>query len=241
MAQASASQIFKNFLLMMAGGGLGAVGGAGGGFGGGGIGGVLAGAAGAAAGDPAGDFIARQYPREFAPKPTHDFTVNWIDREDADNNSQGHANMGIIQDAGRMQTLDEHNRAIRQFLRPGMNPQQQRQALMMGLEAEKRLPQFWNESSDRLPFSVSSSAVDGIRIAPDGRVEVKWHSSPTWYTFKQYPDTYQASLAAQELLKSDSIGRAVMPYQRHGKELVFKNKQYEYSKWNRPNYDPSMA
>lgn len=237
MAQASASQIFKNFLLMMAGGGLGAVGGAGGGIGGGGIGAMLTGGI----GDPAEGFVANMYPRQFAPAPYHNFNVLWVDSKEANNNQHGQANMETINEAGRMQTLDEHNRAIRQFLRPGMTPQEQRAAINMGLEAEKRLPQYWNESKDRRPFSVSSSAVSGIRLTPDGRIEVQWHSSPTWYTFKQYPDTYQASLAAQELLKSDSIGRAVMPYQRHGKELVFKNKQYEYSKWNRPNYDSSMA
>lgn len=232
MASSNSSQILKNLLAMLAGGGLGAVGG---GFGGGGIGGVLAGAAGAAAGDPAGDFIARQYPREFAPEPYHNFNVTWVDSPTANENAEGHANMGIIQDAGRMQTLEEHNRAIRQFLRPGMTPQEQRQAIHRGLEAEKSMPQYWNESRDRRPFSVSSSAVDGIRIAPDGRVEVKWHSSPTWYTFKQYPDTYQASLAAQKLLKSKSIGRAVYP-------VVSRNmSNTDLGSWNRDNYDPAFA
>ena len=120
-----------------------------------------------------------------------------------------------------------------------MTPREERNALNMGLEAEKQLPQFWNESKSRVPFSVSSSAVTGIRLTPDARIEIQWKGKPTWYTFRQYGDTHEASLAAQELLRADSIGQAVMPYQRNGKMVKYKNPSLAW--WNRKNYDGAFA
>lgn len=184
-------------------------------------------------------FAAKNYPTEFAPDAFHIYDTSYIPGK-ANLNSLGKAYDGIISEAGRMQTLDEHNKAITKFVRPGMNPQQLRQALNMGLEAEKHLPAFWNESKSRIPFKVSSSAVSGIRLTPDARIEVRWGTSPKWYSYKQYPDTQQASLAAQQLLQADSIGRAVMPFQRNGKPLNFK-KGAVYSEWSKPNYDPAYA
>lgn len=185
-------------------------------------------------------FAAKNYPTEFAPDAFHNYNVMHVSNG-PNNNAWGKADSDIIDIAGRMQTLDEHNKAITKFVRPGMNPQQLRQALNMGLEAEKHLPAFWNESKSRIPFRVSSSAVSGIRLTPDARIEVRWGSSPKWYTFKEYPDTQQASLAAQQLLQADSIGRSVMPFQRHGKPLNFKNKSAIYSDWNKANYDQAYA
>lgn len=184
-------------------------------------------------------FAAKNYPTEFAPDAFHNYNVMHVSNG-PNNNAWGKADSDIIDIAGRMQTLDEHNKAITKFVRPGMNPQQLRQALNMGLEAEKHLPAFWNESKSRIPFRVSSSAVSGIRLTPDARIEVRWGSSPKWYSYKQYPDTQQASLAAQQLLQADSIGRAVMPFQRNGKPLNFK-KGAVYSEWSKPNYDPAYA
>ena len=185
-------------------------------------------------------FAAKNYPTEFAPDAFHIYDTSYIPGK-ANLNSLGKAYEGIISEAGKMQTLDEHNKAITKFVRPGMNPQQLRQALNMGLEAEKHLPAFWNESKSRIPFKVSSSAVSGIRLTPDARIEVRWGSSPKWYTFKEYPDTQQASLAAKQLLQADSIGRSVMPFLRNGKPLNFKNKSAIYSDWNKANYDQAYA
>lgn len=185
-------------------------------------------------------FAAKNYPTEFAPDAFHNYNVMHVSNG-PNNNAWGKADSDIIDIAGKMQTLDEHNKAITKFVRPGMNPQQLRQALNMGLEAEKHLPAFWNESKSRIPFKVSSSAVSGIRLTPDARIEVRWGSSPKWYTFKEYPDTQQASLAAQQLLQADSIGRSVMPFQRNGKPLNFKNKSAIYSDWNKANYDQAYA
>lgn len=183
-------------------------------------------------------FMAKQYPTEFAPDAWHNYDVDYIPGK-ANENSSGKANMSVIDEAGVMQDIDLHNRTITKYIRPGMTPQQERLALQQGLQEEKNLPQFWNESSSRRPFSVSSSAVSGIRLTPDARIEVQWKSSPNWYTFKSYPNTYEASLAAQELLKADSIGRAVMPFQRKGVPLKFKTPGISW--WNKKNYDPSYA
>lgn len=185
--------------------------------------------------DAASQFMAKQYPEEFAPQPWHNYDVVNIPGK-ANFNQHGKANSSVIDEAGVMQDIDLHNRTITKYLRPGMTPKQQRLALNQGLQEEKNLPQFWNESTSRRPFSVSSSAVSGIRLTPDARIEVQWKNKPTWYTFKQYPNTYEASKAAQELLKADSIGRAVYPIRSRNIKPTS-----DLGWWNYPNYDPSMA
>lgn len=188
----------------------------------------------------ADEFAAKQYPNEFAPDYNHMYKV--VNIPGTPNfNQHGKADAATIREAGRMQTIKEHNDTLLKYIRPGMTPRQMRDALNRGAEEEKRLPQFWNESKSRRPFSVSSSAVAGIRLTPDARIEVAWASRPNqWYTFKQYEDTQKASLAAQELLQADSIGRAVMPYQRNGKLLNFKDPS-SVAWWNRKNYDAAFA
>lgn len=196
------------------------------------------------------NFLRDQYPDDFSPTGYHEYDVDVM--SDGPNlNSAGKANMALVEDAGRMQSLEEHNAAMLAAYRPALErnlqmgmsrPQAERSAMNAAIEAEKKLPQFWNESTSRLPFAVSSSAVSGIRLTPDARIEVAWKTNPgKYYTFKAYPNTFEASLAAQALLKADSIGRAVMPYQRKGQELHFKNPGNNYSWWNRPNYDPAYA
>lgn len=207
---------------------------------------ILSGAAGSSGGVPSipgissasQKFMAKQYPEEFAPQAWHYYDV--VNVPDGPNfNQHGKANAGAIDESGIMQDIDLHNRTITKYLRPGMSPKEERIALQQGLQEEKNLPQFWNESASRRPFSVSSSAVTGIRLTPDARIEVQWKSSPKWYTFKSYPNTRAASEAAQELLKADSIGRAVMPFQRNGVPLKFNNPDICW--WNKINYDGSYA
>ena len=185
--------------------------------------------------DAASQFMAKQYPEEFAPDAWHNYDVVNIPGK-ANFNQHGKANSSVIDEAGVMQDIDLHNKTITKYIRPGMTPKQQRLALNQGLQDEKNLPQFWNESKSRRPFSVSSSAVTGIRLTPDARIEVQWKNKPTWYTFKAYPNTYEASKAAQELLKADSIGRAVYPIRSRNIKPTS-----DLGWWNYPNYDGSMA
>ena len=216
----------------------------------GGIGGI---------GGNAGGIIAREdgsvteYPKEFAPGHTHDYNVVYAPRTDKDKgyyqnmNYMGNANRDIIEQAAEQQTIDEHNRAITKFvsmLPPNATPRQVRDAIQRGRDEEKQLPKWWNESNNRREFSVSSSAVSGIRITPEGNVEVQWKNKPKWYTFRQYGNTHDASVAAKELLNSPSIGRAVYP-------VVFQGTGPRMSKdprnpgmlgeWNQKNYDASYA
>lgn len=195
-------------------------------------------------------FTAKQYPSDFAPESYHTYNVQHINTDGrADENSVGRGFFPLIEEAGRMQTLKEHNDTITKYVHPGMTPKEMQKAIDKGMEEEKRLLQFWNESDqkvnpNRAQFTVSSSAVSGIRLTPDGRVQVMWKNKKgkdsSWYTYRQYPDVQQASVAAQQLLSSPSIGRAVMPFQRKGKMLNFKNPGL-YSDWSVKNYDPGFA
>lgn len=232
MAKTSKTEIAKQLLTLAFGMGLG---GAGGGVS---VGSVLAGVGGSKGGIPAGaaSFAADNYPTEFAPDWAHVYDVINIPGQ-PNFNQHGKANADVIREAGRMQSLDEHNKAITKYVRPGMDPKTMRAALHRGLEEEKNLAAFWNESKSRRPFKVSSSAVTGIRLTPDGRIEVQWKGKPTWYTFKEYPNTYEASLAAQKLLQSDSIGRAVWPVVSRPP----KNPNPLLGEWNRDNYDGAYA
>lgn len=194
--------------------------------------------------------VASNYPTEFAPNENHSYDVifspkpaNYKGSEPYQNRNQfGKSYANVIDEAGRMQTLDEHNKAIMQFVNtlPAIDrrdPRKVREALHRGLQAEKNLPAFWNESSSRVPFKVSSSAVTGIRLTPDARIEVQWKGSPTWYSFRQFPSTYEASIEAQKLLKADSIGRAVYPVVSR----AVKNPSPGLGEWNRPNYDSTYG
>lgn len=179
-------------------------------------------------------FMAKQYPTEFAPDRYHNYQVVNIPGA-ANLNQFGKSYSDTIEEAGRMQTIKEHNDAIKKYIRPGMKPKELRAAIELGIADEKRLPQFWNESESRRPFKVSSSAITGIRLTPDARIQVQWKGKPTWYTFQQYPNTQEASLAAQELLKADSIGRAVYPV------ISRKVNNPLLGSWNRKNYDGAFA
>lgn len=189
-------------------------------------------------------FVARNYPTEFAPDYNHNYDVifspkpaNYKGSEPYRNDNQfGKSYKQVIEEAGRMQTLKEHNDAITKYVKmlpSNADPKTVRAALQRGLEEEKNLAAFWNESASRRPFQVSSSAVTGIRMTPDARIQVQWKGSPTWYTFKQYPDTHEASLAAQKLLQADSIGRAVYPV------VSRKVTNPLLGEWNSENYDPA--
>lgn len=141
---------------------------------------------------------------------------------------------GMDKDYARMQSLEEHNNALSQYIRDGQNPRERHAAIMKGEEAEQLLPSYWNDKAPRKDFKPSSSAVETVRVTPDNRVEVKWRTSPTFYTFKSFATPYEASLAAQRLMLSQSIGRAVFPHKRRGGNTAL-------GQWNEENYDGSMA
>lgn len=229
---ASKSEVTKQLISMLLGMGMGSVAG-----GGASLARIASGNGGIGA--AASEFAAKQYPEEFSPQWAHEYSVINIPG-DPNFNQHGKANADIIDQAGRMQSIEEHNDAITKYVKqlpPGANPKMVRAALHRGLEEEKNLAAFWNESKSRRPFSVSSSAVTGIRLTPDARIEVQWKGKPTWYTFKQYNNTHDASLAAQKLLQADSIGRAVWPVVSRAP----KKPNPLLGSWNSQNYDGAFA
>ena len=151
--------------------------------------------------------------------------------------------VGVAEEAARMQTLKEHNDAINKFLEPGQTPAQRAEALRKGREAERKLLSFWADDRPRVNYTPSSSAVEAVRITSDNRVEVKWrHSKKTdndgFYTFLPSKDPFEASLAFQQLVTAPSLGRAVYPVVSRP---LKKFNKYINNNWNQKHYDPSKA
>ena len=186
------------------------------------------------------------YPSEFAPGSHHVYNVVYSPRPAGvsgpyqDMNKMGKADSATIAEASEQQTREDHTEALMKYVRmlpANATPRQIQAAMDRGREEEKTLPKWWNESNNRRGFSVSSSAVSGIRITPEGSVQVKWGKSPKWYTFRNYPNTMLASKAARELLESDSIGRAVYPVMSRPP----KTPNPLLGEWNRKNYEAGYA
>lgn len=113
------------------------------------------------------------------------------------------------QKGARMQTIDEHNRAINKYIRPGMDPVERRWAIQKGLEEERALESFWEDSKPRVRLKAGSSAVSGIRINADNTISVQFGGKGKWYTYAGGPNRFEASLAAKDLVTAPSIGRAI--------------------------------
>lgn len=194
-----------------------------------------------------GDGSASGYPEEFAPDNTHNYNVVYAPRPDGvegpyqNMNYMGKANAATIAEAAEQQSLKEHNEVLTKYVKmlpKNATPREVRDAIQRGRDEEKQLPKWWNESNNRREFAVSSSAVKGIRITPEGNVEVQWGGkNPTWYTFKKYGNTHEASKAARELLQADSIGRAVYPVVSR----PLKKPNPLLGAWNKNNYDAAYA
>lgn len=218
-----------------------------GGIGGGSLGGSLGGSASTLMGGNSGGTTGNGgYPSEFAPVSHHYYKVVYEPRPAGvkgpyqNMNSMGKADAATIAEASEQQTREDHTEALMKYVRmlpANATPRQIQAAMDRGREEEKSLPKWWNESNNRREFSVSSSAVSGIRITPEGSVQVKWGKSPKWYTFRNYPNTMLASRAARELLGSDSIGRAVYPVMSRPP----KEPNNLLGAWNRKNYEPGYA
>jgi hypothetical protein len=152
--------------------------------------------------------------------------------------------VGVAEEAARMQTLEEHNDAINQFLKPGQTKAERMEAIRKGKQAERKLLSFWADDRPRVNYTPSSSAVEAVRITPDNRVQVKWRGKPSkknpdgWYTFLPSKDPFDASLAFQQLVTAPSLGRAVYPVVSRP---LKKPNPYIMNNWNKKHYDPSMA
>lgn len=135
------------------------------------------------------------------------YDVYYFDDGEAVNNST--LDRAAAQKGARMQTIDEHNRAINKYIRPGMDPAERRWAIQKGLEEERALESFWDDNKPRVPLKAGSSAVSGIRINADNTISVQFGGKGKWYTYKGGPNRFEASLAAKDLVTAPSIGRAI--------------------------------
>ena len=153
---------------------------------------------------------------------------------------------GMIDQAGRMQELNEHNRALFKYLRPGMSPKEADIALRKGEKEEQKLPAYWEDLKYRRELGVKSDAIHAVRITPDAKIQVKWKGKPSknnpdgWYTFRKFPNTYEASLEVQKLLSEPSLGHALMPIltnEKYGQKWAEKG----YGKWNAANFNPKYS
>lgn len=114
--------------------------------------------------------------------------------------------------AMRMQTIQEHNRALNKYIRPGMNPLELRAAIEKGKEEERKLDSFWTDDSrPRRPVRSSSSAVSDVVINTDGTLSIRFRDKGNWYTYRGGADPYEAAMAAHDLVTAPSLGKAINP------------------------------
>lgn len=126
------------------------------------------------------------------------------------------------------QTLLEHVNALRRYVRPGMNPAQMKEALRRGKEYEQSLPQWWDDDRPRKNFTPSSSAVSGIRITPDNRIQIRFGKGSKWYSYRGGENPGAAAAEVQKLIGKN--GQSI------GQNLVRKSKVF--GQWAKDHYLP---
>ena len=137
-------------------------------------------------------------------------------------------NRNIAPEALRSQTLEEHNAALMQG----------------GEAAEKALQSWWpgENNSPRVNPTPGSSAVSGVRILPNNKIQVQFRGGGKWYTYRGGKNPYEASMAAAELLQAPSIGRMM---NRNGKYAHTSPTDKDghidsnVGAWGRRHYDPN--
>lgn len=154
-------------------------------------------------GATASPYAASSYPG------TKDFYYDVYYFDDGEPVNNRTLDRAAAQNGARMQTIDEHNRAINKYIRPGMDPVERRWAIQKGLEEERALESFWDDSKPRVKLKAGSSAVSGIRINTDNTISVQFGGKGKWYTYAGGPNRFEASLAAKDLVTAPSIGRAI--------------------------------
>ena len=134
---------------------------------------------------------------------------------------------GVAEKAAKAQSLEEHNRA-----------------LMAGGPAAERMLQSWWPGEDTQPrenFTPSSSAVRGVRILPNNKIQIQFRDGGKWYTYRGGSNPREASEAAHALLTAPSIGRSLPRNGRNrhdypGSEGIPDS---EVGWWGRNHYDPN--
>ena len=117
----------------------------------------------------------------------------------------------IANEAILRQTPEEHMRALTKYVRPGMTPAEKKIALQRGKEYEESLLSWWDDDRPRRNFTPSSSAVSGIRITPDNRIQIRFGRGGKWYSYRGGATPNQAAIELKKLIGTNgqSIGRAL--------------------------------
>lgn len=143
------------------------------------------------------------------PRKFH-YNVDWVNSDVPNENASYKAHPDSR--ATRMQTIQEHNRALNKYIRPGMSPLELRAAIEKGKEEERKLSSFWTDDSEpRRPVRSSSTAVSNVVINTDGTLSIRFRNGGNWYTYRGGADPYEAAMAAHDLVTAPSIGRAINP------------------------------
>lgn len=163
-------------------------------------------------------------------------TKTWVNGEETVKPAM---NVGINRgDAGAalVQTLQQHNKAVANG-------------------TESQLVQWWpgKDTKPRVSFNPTSTAVRGVKITPDNKIQVQFRSGTgKWYTYKGGDDLRETTDIAKELLTAPSIGRAVARMAwgkyptkyRHtdSKDLLGpKERDPELGWWGAAHYDPTAV
>lgn len=154
------------------------------------------------------------------------YDINYIEN-DPQNNKMLQYQTG--QEYGPRQTLLEHVNALRRYVRPGMNPAQMKEALRRGKEYEQSLPQWWDDDRPRKNFTPSSSAVSGVRITPDNKIQIRFGRGTKWYSYRGGSTPGEAAAEAMKLVGArESIGR----------NMCSKSKNGDVGKWAKAHLLP---
>lgn len=134
----------------------------------------------------------------------------------------------VADEAILRQTPEEHMKALTRYVRPGMTPDEKRKALQRGKEYEESLLSWWDDDRPRRNFTPSSSAVSGIRITPDNKIQIRFGRGAKWYSYRGGATPNQAAVELKKLIgtRGQSIGR----------NLVRKSK--EFGQWAKDHYLP---
>ena len=143
----------------------------------------------------------------------------WVNNATLDRN--------IAPEALRSQTLEDHNRALMEG----------------GDVAERALLSWWpgEDIKPRQDFTPSSSAVRGVRILPNNKIQIQFRGGGKWYTYKGGANPREASEAAHALLTAPSIGRSLPRNGRNRHDFPGAEgiPDSEVGWWGRNHYDPN--
>ena len=120
-------------------------------------------------------------------------------------------------DAALVQTIQGHNQAVKNG-------------------TEKTMVQWWpgEDNKPRVAFGPASTAISGVKINKDGKIQVQWKGGGKWYTYLSGTDLRDTTDIAKSLLTAPSIGRALC---RKGKYKHTDSKDL----LGNPTYDPQMG